>query len=129
MASNRSGGRFVRVLPPLAMMAAIFYFSSQPFEGPDLAWWEVALRKFGHVAGYAILTYLWWWALVGSVRRPLAAAAVIAIAYAATDEYHQTFTENRHGSALDVAIDAVGVGLACLAISLRWPRPRAAAET
>ena len=114
----------LRALAPLAMMAAIFYFSSQPFEGPDLAWWEVAIRKLGHVAGYAVLTVLWWWALVGHAGRPLAIAVAISLLYAATDEYHQTFTENRHGSAVDVGIDAIGIALASLAIDRRWPRPR-----
>lgn len=137
MASNRSSGYHVtstrpplavRVLAPLAMMAAIFYFSAQPFEGPELAWWEVAIRKLGHVAGYAVLTGLWWWALVGTVRRPLAIAAAIAIAYAATDEYHQTFTDNRTGTPLDVAIDTVGVALACLLIASRYPRPLGSAD-
>ena len=113
----------VRVLAPLAMMGAIFYFSAQPFDGPDLAWWEVAVRKLGHMGGYAVLTFLWWWALVGRVDRPLAIAAVISILYACSDEYHQTFTDNRSGTPVDVGIDAVGVGLACLAISWRWPRP------
>ncbi len=113
----------MRVLAPLAMMGAIFYFSSQPFDGPDLAWWEAALRKLGHVAGYALLTFLWWWALVGAVDRPLALAATISLLYACSDEYHQTFTDNRSGTAVDVGIDAVGIGLACLAISWRWPRP------
>lgn len=113
----------VRVLAPLAMMAAIFYFSAQPFDGPDLAWWEVAMRKLGHVAGYAALTALWWWALVGEVRRPLLAAAAISLLYSATDEYHQTFVENRTGTPMDVGIDVVGIALACLGISYRWPRP------
>ncbi len=112
-----------RLLAPLAMMAAIFYLSAQPFDGPDLAWWEVAVRKLGHMGGYAVLTFLWWWALVGRVHRPLALAAVISILYACSDEYHQTFTDNRSGTAVDVGIDAVGIGLACLAISWRWPRP------
>ncbi len=112
-----------RALAPLAMMVAIFYFSAQPFEGPELAWWEVALRKFGHVAGYATLTFLWWWALVGRVGRPLAIAAAISLLYAASDEYHQTFVENRSGTAIDVGIDGVGIALACLVISRRWPRP------
>ncbi|MBM3666190.1 MAG: hypothetical protein FJW90_01690 [Actinobacteria bacterium] len=109
------------------MMAAIFYFSAQPFEGPELAPWEVAVRKLGHVAGYALLAFLWWWALLGRVRRPLLAAVAISLAYAVSDEYHQTFTESRNGSPLDVGIDAVGVGLASLWISKRWPRPRESA--
>jgi VanZ family protein len=138
MASNRSGGGFVRssrpdlavrVLLPLAMMAAIFYFSAQPYDGPDLAWWEVAARKLGHIAGYAVLTYLWWWALVGAVSRPLVWAAGIALLYAASDEYHQTFVDGRHGAVEDVVIDSLGIALACTAIHLRWPRPRAAVET
>jgi VanZ family protein len=104
------------------MMAAIFYFSAQPFDGPELAWWEVAIRKLGHVAGYAVLAFLWWWALVGSVERPLALAAAISLLYAATDEYHQTFVDNRTGSPLDVGIDATGIALACLFVSRRWPR-------
>ena len=122
--------RSLRLLAPLAMMAAIFYFSAQPFDGPELAGWEVALRKLGHFGGYALLTGLWWWALVGAVRRPLALAAAISIGYAVTDEYHQTFVDNRHGSALDVGVDALGVAFACLSIralgrrrSLSRPRP------
>lgn len=113
----------LRALAPLAMMGAIFYLSAQPFEGPELAWWEVAIRKLGHVAGYAVLTSLWWWALVGRADHPLAIAAAISLLYAASDEYHQTFTENRNGSPLDVGIDAIGIALACGVVSRRWPRP------
>jgi VanZ family protein len=114
----------LRALAPLAMMAVIFYFSAQPYDGPELAWWEVAIRKLGHVAGYAVLSFLWWWALVGSVERPLAVAAAISLVYAATDEYHQTFVDNRTGTPVDVGVDAIGIGIACLCISRRWPRPR-----
>lgn len=116
----------LRALAPLAMMAAIFYFSSQPFEGPELAWWELAARKLGHVAGYAALTALWWWALVGEAKRPLLAAAAISLLYACTDEYHQTFVDGRFGSALDVGVDSIGIGIACLAIHLRYSRSEAA---
>ena len=132
MASNRPGGCFVsasrprfalRVLVPLAVMGTIFYFSSQPHTGPELPWWELAVRKLGHVTGYAMLTAAWWWALVGAVRRPLLAAVLIALVYACTDEYHQTFVEGRFGSPIDVGVDAIGMGIASLAIHLRWPRP------
>jgi VanZ family protein len=112
----------LRILAPLAMMAAIFYFSAQPHSGPELAWWELAVRKLGHVAGYASLTALWWWALVGHVRRPLAIAVAVAFLYACTDEYHQTFVDGRFGSPVDVGVDAIGMAIAALAIHLRWPR-------
>jgi VanZ family protein len=110
------------------MMAAIFYFSAQPFDGPELAWWEVAIRKLGHVAGYALLAAAFAWALVGSgVRRPLPWAAGLAFAYACSDEYHQTFVENRSGTPVDVLIDSAGIALACGAMAL-WARRRRAAS-
>ena len=104
-------------------MAAIFYLSSQPAD-PDQAWWTVALRKLGHVGGYATLTVLWSWALVGKVRRPLPVAAAISLAYAASDEYHQSFVDTRHGSPVDVAFDALGIALAYVAIRTAKPRLR-----
>lgn len=94
-------------------MGVIFYLSSQPAD-PDQAWWTVVVRKLGHVGGYAALTALWAWALAGAVRRPLLIAAAISLVYACSDEYHQSFVDTRHGSAVDVAVDAVGVALTCL---------------
>jgi VanZ family protein len=38
--------------------------------------------------------------------------ALIAIAYAASDEFHQTFVEGRHGAVTDVLIDSAGVLIA-----------------
>ena len=101
------------VLPPLAMMALIFVLSGQPSDNVDRAWWDVLLRKLAHVTEYAVLTALWWRALRSlGVRRPILVAIAISVGYAATDEYHQTFIEGRHGSPLDVAIDASGILIA-----------------
>jgi VanZ family protein len=96
------------------MMAAIFYFSAQSFDGQQLAWWEVVMRKLGHVTGYALLAAAWAWALYGRVRRPLVWAAGAAFAYAISDEYHQTFVEGRGGTPVDVAIDSIGIGIVLL---------------
>ena len=38
----------------------------------------------------------------------LVQAVLIAVAYAAFDEWHQSWTDERFGSPLDVAIDSVG---------------------
>ena len=38
-------------------------------------------------------------------------AVALAIAYAVTDEYHQTFVHGRHGSPVDWAIDSAGAAL------------------
>ena len=113
----------LRALAPLALMGAIFYLSSQPAD-PDQAWWMVVVRKLGHIGGYAALTALWTWALAGAVRRPLLIAAAISLAYAATDEYHQSLVDTRHGTAADVAVDALGIALAYLAIIRARPRLR-----
>ncbi len=43
-----------------------------------------------------------------SGKRRYALAAILAVLYAMTDEYHQTFIAGRHGSFVDVAIDSVG---------------------
>ncbi len=107
-------------------MAVIFFFSAQPFDGPELAWWEVAMRKLGHVTGYAMLAAAFAWALHGSgVRRPLPWAALLAFLYACSDEYHQTFVDGRGGKPLDVAIDSVGIAIACGALAWRARHHRA----
>ena len=50
------------------------------------------------------------------------AAGWLAVLYAATDEFHQTFVPSREGCIRDVAIDSCGVALALLALWLccRW---------
>ena len=119
---NPPDRRLVRVLAPLVLMGAIFYFSAQPAGGHH-DWWVVVLRKLGHVTGYALLTALWAWALQGFVRRPVLIAVCIALAYACTDEFHQTFVHGRSGSPRDVAIDAVGMAIAALLIRMRRSAP------
>src|SRR5215204_3801420 len=104
-------------LPPVALMGLIFFLSAQPDLSSGLGAWDVLLRKLAHATVYAVLTYLWWRALrngKGSDTRALAAAWLIAIAYSATDEWHQSFVTGRHGSPADVLIDAGGASAAAL---------------
>jgi VanZ family protein len=68
--------------------------------------WDFALRELAHVMIFGVL----WLTRATQWRRP-----VLAIVYAASDEVHQTFVRGRHGTPVDVAIDAVGIGLAVLA--------------
>ena len=110
----------VRAIAPIALMVVIFFLSAEPAAGSH-PWWEVILRKLGHITGYALLTGLWWWALRGVVQRPLMIAVCIALAYACTDEYHQTFVRGRTGTPVDVGVDAIGMAIAALLISARRP--------
>src|SRR3954451_16422241 len=96
-------------LPPIALMGLIFFLSAQPDLSSGLGAWDILLRKLAHAGVYAVLTLLWWRALrqTGAADpRPLAAAWLIAIAYSATDEWHQTFVTGRHGSPADGPGDA-----------------------
>jgi VanZ family protein len=119
---NRRNRALIRALAPIALMGAIFYFSSQ-HAGEHLAWWEVVLRKMGHITGYALLTALWAWALSGVVRRPILVAALIALAYACTDEFHQHFVATRHGTPVDVGVDSIGILIAAALLHVRQRRP------
>ena len=47
----------------------------------------------------------------------------IAVAFAVTDEWHQSFVPSREGQARDVAVDALGAALAIAGI-LWWIRRR-----
>ena len=107
--------------PPFALMAVIFYFSAQPELSSGLGTIDLVGRKFVHAAEYALLTLLWWRALSTLMRKQPAiiGAICLALAYAVSDEYHQTFVSGRHGSPVDVAIDAAGAGLAAF---LLWRR-------
>jgi VanZ family protein len=126
--ANLSPARLAALLvPPVLAMALIFFLSAQTSDPVDRAWWDVLLRKAGHVTEYAVLVVLWWRALRGlGARFPLAGAIAIGLGYAATDEFHQTFVDGRHGTPVDVLIDSIGMAIAAIAITIR--RLRAAAD-
>src|SRR3954447_25904394 len=115
---NRRNRALLRSIAPLVLMGVIFYFSAQTSTG-DHPWWDVILRKLGHITGYTLLTALWWWALRGVTKRPLLIAVAIACTCACTDELHQTFVHGRTGTPVDVAIDSIGMAIAALLIKLR----------
>jgi VanZ family protein len=117
------------LLPPLAVMALIFLFSAQTSDPEDRALWELLLRKLAHVTEYLALTLAWWRALRGLLPdgaegRRLFGAVVIVLAYASTDEFHQTFVGGRHGTPVDVLIDSIGVAIACALVSRYADRRR-----
>lgn len=103
--------RAARFAPPLVLMGLIFFFSAQPDLNSGLGAWDTIGRKLIHMGTFGLLWLLWWRALGSGHPGP---AIAITLLYAAGDEYHQTFTEGRHGTPVDVAIDAAGVGLAVL---------------
>jgi VanZ family protein len=116
-------------LPPLALMGVIFVVSHQPSLDSGLGWIDLVGRKLIHFAEYALLCFLWWRALstVTSRDRAIAIAFIIASAYAATDEFHQSFIEGRTGSPVDWAIDTAGAAFTAFLLRKRASREKLAA--
>jgi len=98
-------------------MGVIFFFSHQPDLKSSLPEsWDFIFRKIAHITEYAILTWLLFRALalraaLSQNRKFLLAALAIAIFYAISDEYHQTFVFGRQGCLRDVLIDSLGIFL------------------
>ena len=97
-------------------MALIFVLSAQSDLSTGLGFWDLLLRKLAHATVFGALTLLWFRALRPQGPRALLAAVTISFLYAITDEYHQTFVSGRHGSPLDVGIDAIGIAAAVLLV-------------
>ena len=98
-------------------MAAIFVASGTPDPPIPSAVSDVSL----HSAAYFVLTLLLIRATAkGSWRRvgfaTLTLAWLIAVAYGASDEWHQSFVPTRHSDWRDVAADAIGACAAALVV-------------
>ena len=133
-------GRFVNKWVPLIVWVAVIFAGSTDalsaehtsrFLVPFLRWLDpqitfagiarinFALRKIGHFSEYAILAGLLWRAWRGtflSLGRGAVALAtfLVAAAFAASDEFHQSFVPTRTSSARDVLLDCCGALCAVL---------------
>jgi VanZ like family len=116
-------------LAVFAWAAMIFALSATPnlrFVASD--WLDFIVRKAGHMAVFGVLAVLLWSAISRSTRRgAMALSLALTAGYAASDEFHQSFTAGRHPSPLDVGIDSIGavIALAALAAWLRYRARRA----
>jgi VanZ family protein len=99
-----------RWFPALLVMSVIFWLSAQPSEAlPVFSWADTIVKKSGHVLGYGLLALSYWFALGMTYRRRWL-VWLLAILYAVTDEYHQSFVPGRHADIWDVVIfDNIGV--------------------
>jgi VanZ family protein len=104
----------IRSVAPIAVMGLIFYLSAQPDLDSGLGTWDTIGRKLAHVGVYTGLTLSLFWALRPSIAQPLPLAVAFTLIYAVSDEFHQGFVEGRDGRPIDVAIDAIGIGIAWL---------------
>jgi VanZ family protein len=123
-------------LPPLILMAMIFYVSSQSsLPQAQGEWVDALIKKISHIAEYTLLFLLlvraWRWTLdmrgagrtrpaenagwsTYSVERALWAALLTTAVYGISDEVHQGFVPRRHSNWYDVVIDVAVPLLLCL---------------
>ncbi|MFB0527055.1 MAG: VanZ family protein [bacterium] len=107
---------FLRLWLPVGLWCgAIFYLSSLPNLATPWGMWDIILRKIAHITEYGILAFLVWRAISRSIKinlaRTYAWSGALSLLYAISDEIHQNFVPTRNGSAFDVLIDALGIGL------------------
>src|SRR5690242_10483614 len=114
-------------------MAVIFMLSAQPGLSSHTPY-DFVLRKLAHITEYAVLTLCWWRAVRGlgvarDERTAIVVAVLLTLGYAISDEFHQAFVKDRHGTPVDVLIDSIGIAIAALYArrrSLGPSRPSAA---
>ena len=119
--------------PVAVWMAIMFWFSSQASlpSAPD-SFLDLLMKKGAHFSEYAVLAALWIRAFraVNWPRGSLSAilAFALTIAYATSDEFHQSFVPNRHPMVTDVFIDGFGALVAIAVFLLSSRRHRDVSE-
>jgi hypothetical protein len=98
-------------LPVVAWAALIFALSSLPNLSTAEGWLGDVLSSGAHAVEYAVFG-----ALLARALGARLLAFSAGIAYAVTDELHQSFVPGRVASGIDLLVDAVGllVGIALL---------------
>ena len=119
-------------LPPLILMAVIFYLSSRSsLPVAEGEWVDAVIKKLAHIGEYTLLFFLlvraWRRSLAGSrarqsrsMEQSLRAALLSTAAYGISDEVHQAFVPRRHANWFDVIVDVA----VPLVLCLLWYRHR-----
>ena len=117
-------------LAALAWAALIFYLSAQPnLTITRHGTLDFILRKSAHMAAFGILFFLLWLAISQHGARNLAAiitSGFLTLAYAASDEYHQSFVPGRGAEVHDVIIDFTGAVIVAIIIFIRLSQHKTA---
>lgn len=106
-------------------MGLLFYVSSLSVtELQDRGWALDLWDKLQHAVAYGVLAILWVVALHGGLPRRIPwktalIAFLLASAYGAVDEIHQSFVPSRHMELGDWVADTVGAAIVFL-----WTLPR-----
>ena len=107
----------LRWVPAFILMVIIFTLSSLPGDSlPYFGFWDVLLKKGGHALGYGLLGLAYFSALPRrlSFGYRWFLALFMAVLFALSDEFHQSFVVGRASSIGDVVIDGFGAALALM---------------
>lgn len=117
--------RVLACLPALVIAAVIWKLSATPDLAVASGWLDTVTRKTAHVAVFGLLCGA---CVLGvraqrlSVPASLLGGAALALLYAVIDEYHQSLVPTRVGTPVDVAIDALGIGIASMVLLMAFNR-------
>lgn len=112
---GRTSNFFLRWLPAVLVMGIIFALSSLPANRiPFFGRYDVLIKKGAHALGYGLLALAYAYALPSRLSLPFrwGLSLVMAVLFALSDEFHQSFVEGRSSSLTDVFIDGVGAAFA-----------------
>jgi VanZ family protein len=114
----------LRWFPAILVMAVIFFFSSRPSDDlPNFNSFDYLIKKAGHMTGYGLLALSYLYAFNRCDNKSIFIAWLLAVLYAFTDEYHQSFIPGRHSGIWDVLLfDNFGAILALYLNSWRNKR-------
>lgn len=99
----------LRWIPLILIMTVIFVFSSIPGTTmPSFGLIDLIVKKGSHMVGYGLLALSYLFGVGKYDFKSQRIAIIIAVLYALTDEWHQTYVVGRFGSFWDVGIDGFG---------------------
>ncbi len=128
MKTQLSKKPLLRFLPAILIMLAIFLFSAGSAVHTQEPLLQTVINKGGHMIGYGLLALAVWRTFEFEADR-FWLAWLLAVLYALTDEYHQSFVPGRHPSLFDALFfDALGaliaLWLASRLLKSKRPDPR-----
>jgi VanZ family protein len=105
--------KLLRWFPAVVIMVIICGLSAIPSnEMPRFGVLDALVKKGGHMLGYGVLALAYWFGLRFDSRR-VWLALLLAVLYALTDEFHQSFVPGRHPSWVDaLGFDGGGAAIA-----------------
>lgn len=109
MKINRTKDMLRLWLPVFLWVTVIFTLSSiEQVVATKVFVWDFFIKKFAHISEYAILFVL----IYRATYKNWILSFVLAMIYAVSDEFHQSFVPGRTATFLDLGMDFSGVNVA-----------------